>query len=77
MLLDLLADEKLASDLQLLFLDVTGQVDDLHAVLQGRRNAAERIRGRDEQDLRQIRFQIQVVILKGLVLLWIQELEQR
>ena len=76
-LLDLLRDQELLGDLELLFLDVAGQLDDLHAVLERPRDRRERVRGGDEQDLRQVVLEVEVVVVEGLVLLGVEHFEQR
>ena len=69
--------EELARDRVLLVIDVARQPDDLHAVAQRLRNLRERVRGRDEQHLREIVVDFEIVIVEGGVLLRIEHLEQR
>jgi len=54
-----------------------GQGDDLHPVLEGRRDGVDDVRRGDEQDLRKIEGDVQVVVAEREVLLWVQYLEQR
>ena len=75
-LLDLPGNEIAEGDVLLLLLAVALQEDQFHAVKQGRRNRIQHIRGADEQGLRQIEWDIEIVIAEGVVLLRIQRLEQ-
>ena len=50
-LLHLLLDQKTLGDFEFLEFRIAGKPDDFHAVLQGRRNGVEHVRGRDEEDL--------------------------
>ena len=52
--LELLRHEVAARDLDLLLLGVSGEMDDLHAVPEGRLNRVENVGGRDEQDLGEV-----------------------
>ena len=63
-------------DGQFLLLDVSRQVDDLHAVLQGRRHGVQQVARGDEQDLREVERHVQVVVGEGVVLLGVQHLQQ-
>ena len=76
MLGDGVRDQMLARDLDLLVLGVAGDPDDLHAVDQ-RAGNIERIRGRDEHDVRQIVVDLQVVVGERDVLLGVEDLKQR
>ena len=74
--LHLLRDEEPLADLDLLLLGVAGQVDDLHPVAQGRRDRVEQVGGRHEEDLAQVERHLEVVVLEGVVLLRVEDLEQ-
>ena len=76
-LLELLRDEVLLRDVQLLVLGVAREVDDLHAVLQRRRDGVEQVRRRDEHDVGQVERRLEVVVLERVVLLGVEDLEQR
>jgi hypothetical protein len=70
-------DEIAAGDLELFVLDITRQVDDLHAVAQRARDAVEDISRRDEHDLREIERHAEIVVAEGRILLGVEHLEQR
>ena len=74
--LHLLGDEEALADLDLLLLGVAGQVDDLHPVAQGGRDRVEQVGRGDEEDLAQVERHLEVVVLEGVVLLGIEDLEQ-
>ena len=74
-LFDLAWDQITVGNLELLLLDVAGELDDLHAIQQGRRNRAEVIGGGHEHDLREIERQLEVMIAEGVVLLRIEHLQ--
>src|SRR5205085_12567602 len=62
-------DEVLARDVPLLLVAVAGQINNLHAVAQRRRYWPQLVRRRDEQDLREVERQIEVVVAERVVLL--------
>ena len=72
----LLGDEEALADLDLLLLGVAGQVDDLHPVAEGRRDRVEQVGRGDEQDLAEVERHLEVVVLEGVVLLRVEDLEQ-
>ena len=74
--LQLLRNQIAPGDLLFLLLAVAGEPQDFHAIQQRLRNGIERIRRCDEQHLRQIERQVQIVIAERLVLLRIEHLEQ-
>ena len=74
---ELLRDDVAARDVELLLLGVAGEPDHLHAVAQRRRHGVEDVRGGDEQHLREVEGQVDVVVLEGVVLLGVEHLEQR
>src|SRR3990172_9183077 len=76
-LLQLTRDEKPARDSDLLFLDVSRELDDLQAVQQGRWNRAKGVGGGDEDHLGEIVGYLQLMIGEAVVLLGIKDLEQR
>ena len=75
-LLQLLGDEIVLRDLQFLLGQVAGHVDHLHAVLQGRLDGGDAVRRGDEQDVRQVIVDVQVVVVEGAVLLRVQGFQQ-
>ena len=74
--LDLLRDEITGGDVELLVLRVAREPDDLHPVEQRRRDV-ERVRRGDEHHLGQVVVDLQVMVVEGIVLLRIQDLQQR
>ena len=66
-----------ARDLDLLLFAVARQAHHFHAVEQRLRNRVERIGRHDEEDLRNVERQVEVVVAKCLVLLGIEDFEQR
>ena len=74
--LHLLGDQEALADLDLLLLGVAGQLDDLHPVAQGGRDRVEQVGRRDEEDLAQVEGHLEVVVLEGVVLLRVEDLEQ-
>ena len=75
--LELLGDQELLRDVELLLPRVAGDLEDLHAVAQRRRDRVHDVRGRHEHHLREIERHLQVVIGEGVVLLGVEHLEQR
>ena len=76
-ILHLLPDQVLEGDLQLLFLGVAGELEDLHAVAQRRRDRIEDVGRRHEQDLGQVERHVEIVIAERVVLLGVEHFEQR
>ncbi len=74
--LHLFRNEKFLGDLGLLRFGITGNPDDLHPVLKGRRNGIEGICSGDEENLGKIVVHIQIVIIKGMILLRVEHLEE-
>ena len=70
-------NQVLLRDLDLLLFGVAGEAQDLHTIEQRPRNRVESIRRSDEQSLRKIPRQVEIVIPERLVLLRIEDLEQR
>ena len=75
-LVHLLRDEEALPDLDLLPLRVAGQLDDLHPVAERRRDGIRQVAGRDEQHLAEVERHLEVVVLEGVVLLRVQDLEE-
>ena len=59
---ELLRDEVAPGDLELLLLGVAGELDDLHAVAQRRRDRVEHVGGGDEHHLREVERHVEVVV---------------
>ena len=76
-LLELPRHQVSPGDLQLLFLAVAGQAQQLHAVQQRPRHRLQRVGGGDEEDLREVERQVEVVVAEALVLLGVEDLQQR
>ena len=72
----LLRHEELLRDGQFLRFEITGQLEDLHAVVQCRGDGLGGVGRRDEQHPGQVVVHLQVVIVEGTVLFGIQHLEQ-
>src|SRR5690606_5224419 len=64
-------------NLELLKLRVAGYADDLHPVPQGRRNGVQHIGCGYEKDLGKIKGYFQIVVCKGVVLLWVENFQKR
>ena len=75
-LLELLGDQVLLGDAQLLLQRVAVEVDDLHAVLEGRVDGLQLVGVGQEEHLTKINGHIQVVVPEGVVLLGVQHLQQ-
>ena len=76
-LLELLRDQVLARDRQLLAPRVAGDLEDLHAVAERRRDGVGDVRRGDEHHVREIVRDLEVVIGERVVLLGVEHLEQR
>ena len=76
-LLELLRDQVLARDGELLAPRVAGDLEDLHAVAERRRDRVGDVRGRDEHHVREVVRDLEVVIGERVVLLGVEHLEQR
>ena len=63
-------------NLNLFFRDVAAHLDNLHAVQQGAGNGVEVVGRGDEHHMRQVIVNVQVVVVEGVVLFGIQNLEQ-
>jgi hypothetical protein len=75
--LELALDEVTLGDLELLLFGVAGELDDLHAVAQRARDGVEHVRRGDEQNLRQVEVDREVIVAEVRILLGIEHLEQR
>ena len=72
----LLGHEVTDGDLLLLLYGIAAEFDDLQAVPEGRLNALYIIGRSDEQDLAQVIFQLQIIVIERMVLLRIQHFQQ-
>jgi len=70
-------NEELPGDRQLLVIQVAGEPDDLHPVAQWFGNRAEGVRRREEQHLRQVVVDFEIVVAEGAILFGIEHFEQR
>ena len=64
------------SDLQLLFGDISRDFDELHTVTQGLRDGRDIVCRSDEEHLRQVIVDVEVIVVEGRILLWIEDLKQ-
>ncbi len=76
-LLDLARNQVALRDVDLLLFGVAGQLDDLHAVEQRRRDRVQLVGCADEKHLAQIERLIEIVVAERVVLLRIERLQQR
>ena len=74
---ELLRQQVALRDPELLLLGVARELDHVHAVEQRARDRVERVRGADEQHLREVERQVEVVVAEGAVLLRVEHLEHR
>ena len=72
----MLFHQELLGDFHLLLLRVTVQPQNFHAVLQGRGNGVHHVGCGDEENLRQIVLDIEVVIDEHEILLGVEHFEQ-
>src|SRR5215211_6325733 len=75
-LVELPLEQVVAGDGQLLVLGVAVQADDLHAVQQRARDGLDHVGGGDEQHVRQVQLDLEVVVPEGVVLGRVEHLEQ-
>src|SRR5918994_3387007 len=75
-LVELAGQQVVAGDGQLLVLGVAVQADDLHAVQQRARDRLDHVGGGDEQHVRQVQLDLEVVVAEGVVLGRVEHLEQ-
>ncbi len=75
--LALARDEVAPGDRELLGRRVPVDLDDLHPVAERRRDRLEVVGRRDEQDLREVVVQLEVVVVEAVVLLGVEDLEER
>ena len=73
--LQLAGDQVLPRDVDLVIVGVARQRDDLHAVQQRPRDGVEHVGGADEQHLRQVEREVEVVVAERAVLRRVQHLE--
>ena len=76
-LLDLLRNQVLEGDLELLVGGIARNPDDFEPVEERRLEVLERVRRGDEDDLREVEGQVQVVVRERVVLGGVQQLQQR
>ena len=76
MVLQLLRDQMSFSDLFLLFLQITGHLDQLHSVQERPGDRLQTVSRCNEQHLTQIVIDIQIVVMERAVLFRIQHFEQ-
>ena len=72
----LLLDQVLLGDLELFDLGVAGEAEDFHAVLQRAGDGVEDVGRGDEEHLREVVLDVEVVVLEGVVLLGVEHFEQ-
>ena len=72
----MLGEEVALADLDFLFQSVAADVDDFHAVPQRGLNGAQVVARGEEHDLAQVVIEVEVVVVEGVVLLWIEDFEQ-
>ena len=77
MILQQLRDQMFLGDLKFLVLRVASQPDDFHAVAQGAGDVVQHVRRCDEQGVRQIVRNLQIAIDECVVLLRIEDFQQR
>ena len=75
-LLGFLGYEVLLGDLQLLLCDVARDFDELHTVTQGGGDSGDIIRRSDEEDLREVVVDIEIVIVEGGILLGVEDFQE-
>ena len=77
MLLNLLRNEVVLCDFHLLFGKISAHRNHLHTVAQRRLDSRRRVRRRDEEHVREIVVDVEVVVVESSVLLGIEHLKQR
>jgi hypothetical protein len=70
-------DQVFLGNIELFVLGVARQLDDLHAVLQRHRDAAQGVRRGDEHHVAEVVVEVEIMIVEGVVLLGVEHLEQR
>ena len=75
-LLDLARDEVAEGDNNLFLLGVALEWDDLHAVAEGVGDGIEHVGGGDEEDLGEVKRDVEVVVAEGGVLLGVEDFEE-
>src|SRR5581483_10273065 len=73
---ELARNNMLLCDLELLMLEISGQLDDLHSVCKRQRNVIAHVRRRYEKDVAQVIIDFEVMIGKRMILFGVQDLEQ-
>src|SRR6476620_8755851 len=59
---DLPRNQKLPSDCELLVIEIARQANDFHSIAKRLRNSGQSIRGRDEQHLREIVIDLEIIV---------------
>ena len=75
--LELTGEQVVARDRDLLVLGVAVEADDLQPVQQRAGDGLEHVRGREEQHVRQVEVDLEVVVAERVVLRRVEHLEQR
>ncbi len=75
--LDGLGREEALGDLDLLLLGVAGELQDFHAVAERLGHRVQHVGRADEHHVRQVVLDVQVVVEEGVVLLGVEDLEER
>ena len=76
MLLELPREEIFSGDQELVVLGVAGDVDDFHAVAQGGGNRVHDVGGADEDDVREVKGDAEVMVGEGVVLLGVEHFQE-
>ena len=70
-------DQKLLGDFDFFLFRVPGQTQHFHPVLQRRRDGVHHVGGGDEEDLRKIVFNVEIMVHKHEILFGVEDFEQR
>ena len=76
MLLDLARQEEVTGDVLFLYFEIAGKLNDFHTVLKRSGDIVQRVRRGDEEHLRQVVVDVEIVVVEGLVLLGVEYLQQ-
>ena len=74
--LELLGQQELTDDVALVVVGVAGDLDDLHAIAERRRDGVHLVGVGDEEDLGEVDRDLYVVVAEGIVLLGVEHLEE-
>lgn len=75
-ILELLGQQELTNNVALVVVGVAGDLDDLHAIAERRRDGVHLVGVGDEEDLGEVDRDLDVVVAEGVVLLGIEHLEE-